>query len=104
MNNLIIFRISKIVPQQWEQLLQHLCTDGVDAKYLLFKIFEAYELKLKGKAISQLHIKNGNRSPEQIYKTLPKTTVANNPCNSRFLNFLYSKFPHTILYNTIKKS
>lgn len=50
--------------------ISHLCVDGVDGKYLLSKIFEAYQLLLHTGNKNSLNIKNGNRAPEQIYEKL----------------------------------
>lgn len=51
-------------------LVSHLCADGSDAKYLLAKLAETYNMiKARGSAAS-LHIKNGSRSVRQIYKKL----------------------------------
>lgn len=50
--------------------ISHFCADGVDGKYLLYKIFEAYNLLSQKGNTNELNIKNGSRAPEQIYEEL----------------------------------
>lgn len=50
--------------------ISHLCADGGDGKYLLFKLAEAYNMILKTGSAESLEVKNGNRAPEQIYEKL----------------------------------
>lgn len=45
--------------------ISHLCADGSDARYLLFKLIEAYRE-------GSVSIKNGRRDPEQLYSRLSK--------------------------------
>lgn len=47
--------------------MSHLCVDGGDGKYLLFKLVESYNLILSTNAADDLEVKNGSRAPEQIY-------------------------------------
>ena len=48
--------------------ISHLCVDGGDGKYLLNKLVEAYNLILESGSTYFLEVKNGNRSPEQVYE------------------------------------
>lgn len=51
-------------------LASHLCVDGSDGRYLLYKLCEAYNLILSTGSSSQLQVKNGSRAPEQVYARL----------------------------------
>lgn len=50
--------------------ISHLCVDGGDGKYLLYKLAEAYSLIAKNKTADGLEIKNGSRAAQQIYEEL----------------------------------
>ena len=47
--------------------VSHLCVDGIDGKYLLNKLVEAYNLILKNGNTEGLEVKDGSRAPEKIY-------------------------------------
>ena len=50
--------------------ISHLCVDGGDGRYLAAKLAEAYSrIKATGNC-EGLHIKNGSRSAEQVYRNL----------------------------------
>lgn len=51
-------------------LVNHMCLDGADFKYLVSKIVEGYNLIAKGGDISDLELKRGTRSHLQIYKDM----------------------------------
>lgn len=55
--------------------ISHLCVDGGDAKYLLGKIIEAYNLLRKENSTKQLRLKNGSRSAFQVYDDLDKKDI-----------------------------
>lgn len=62
--------------------ISHLCADGVDGKYLLDKLVEAYNLRLQTGSCHGLQVKNGNRAPEQMYDYLSdeeKKALMKNP-------------------------
>ncbi len=48
--------------------ISHLVVDGADAKYLLQKLTEAYNLILTTGSAENLTIKHGSRMPEQVYE------------------------------------
>ena len=50
--------------------LSHLCVDGGDGKYLLYKLAEAYELIAKTGTSNGLEVKNGSRNAFQVYEEL----------------------------------
>ena len=52
--------------------ISHLCTDGVDGKYLLEKLAEGYKLARSTGSCAGLSVKNGSRAAEQVYETLEK--------------------------------
>lgn len=56
-------------------IISHLCVDGSDAKYLLEKIVEAYNLILLENSTDKLELKTGSRSSFQIYKNLKKKDI-----------------------------
>lgn len=57
--------------------ISHLCVDGGDGKYLLYKLAEAYELIRKTGGTKGLEVKNGNRATSQMYEELtPKDYLA----------------------------
>ncbi len=53
-------------------LVSHLCTDGIDAKYLFEKITEAYNNLLEKGNAWNVKVKNGSRATEQIYNNVQK--------------------------------
>lgn len=55
--------------------MSHLCVDGSDARYLLGKLAEAYQLIRKTGCTDTLHIKNGDRSPELLYRSLDREAM-----------------------------
>lgn len=55
--------------------VSHLCADGSDAKYLLDKLAEAYNLVLERGNASALAVKNGSRATEQMYAPLSRRQV-----------------------------
>lgn len=50
--------------------ISHLCVDGGDGKYLLYKLAEAYELIAKNGNADGLDVKNGSRAAQQMYEEL----------------------------------
>ena len=52
--------------------VSHLCADGVDARYLLYKLVEAYRLCRETGDCTGLRVKTGDRSPEQVYSRLSR--------------------------------
>lgn len=50
--------------------ISHLCVDGGDGKYLLYKLAEAYELIARTGNAEGLSVKNGSRATMQMYKEL----------------------------------
>lgn len=50
--------------------ISHLCVDGGDGKYLLYKLAEAYELIAKNGNADGLEVKNGSRATQQMYEEL----------------------------------
>ena len=52
--------------------MSHLVVDGGDAKYLLAKLMEAYNLIAQTGNADALEIKNGSRAPEKVYDTVSK--------------------------------
>lgn len=52
--------------------ISHLCVDGSDAKYLLEKIAEAYNLIVSEKSAEKLVLKTGSRSSFQLYEDIKK--------------------------------
>ena len=52
--------------------ISHLCVDGSDGKYLLYKVVEAYNLICKNGNADELVIKNENRSPKQVLDKFTK--------------------------------
>lgn len=59
----VIFRVS------------HLCVDGSDGRYLLYKLMEAYRLIRQNGTAEGLTVKNGSRAPEQAYENLSREEV-----------------------------
>lgn len=53
-------------------IISHLCVDGSDAKYLLEKIVEAYNLILSENSTEKLVLKTGSRSSFQLYEDMKK--------------------------------
>lgn len=51
-------------------LISHLCADGVDGKYLLRKLCEAYTMLAQTGSCESLSVKNGSRAAEQVYSSL----------------------------------
>ncbi|MDE6472337.1 MAG: hypothetical protein K2L52_04855 [Clostridia bacterium] len=51
-------------------LVNHMCLDGADFKYVISKIVEGYNLIARGGDISDLELKQGSRSYSQIYKDM----------------------------------
>lgn len=51
-------------------LISHLCADGVDSRYLLCKLCEAYSLQASAGSCAGLAVKNGSRAVEQLYERL----------------------------------
>ena len=51
-------------------LISHLCADGVDSRYLLRKLCEAYGLQASAGSCEGLSVKNGSRAVEQLYGRL----------------------------------
>lgn len=52
--------------------ISHLCADGVDSRYLLYKMAEAYRLCRETGSCAGLRIKSGSRAPEQVYNHLSR--------------------------------
>lgn len=50
--------------------ISHLCVDGSDGKYILFKIIEAYNMISECGNTKNLDIKQGTRATEQVYDEL----------------------------------
>lgn len=50
--------------------ISHLCVDGGDGKYLLYKLAEAYELIARTGSAQGLELKNGSRATEKMYEEL----------------------------------
>lgn len=50
--------------------ISHLCADGSDSLYLLKKLCEACQMQLTQGHCRNLQVKNGSRSPEQVYENL----------------------------------
>lgn len=50
--------------------ISHLCVDGGDGKYLLYKLAEAYELIAQTGKTEGLSVKNGSRATGQMYREL----------------------------------
>lgn len=55
--------------------VSHLCADGSDAKYLLDKLTEAYNLIIEHGNADALAVKNGSRATEQMYAPLSRRQV-----------------------------
>lgn len=53
-------------------IVSHLCVDGSDAKYLLEKIAEAYNLIIAEGSTKKLVLKTGSRSSLQVYEDIKK--------------------------------
>lgn len=51
-------------------LVNHMCMDGSDFKYLIAKIAEGYDMAVKGEDLSALSLKSGNRGADQLYKDM----------------------------------
>jgi len=51
-------------------IISHLCVDGGDGKYLLYKLAEAYGLIAKDGNACGLEVKNGSRAARQMYEEL----------------------------------
>ncbi len=51
-------------------LVNHMCMDGTDFKYLIGKIVEGYNLIVRGGDINSLALKSGDRGVEQLYKDM----------------------------------
>lgn len=57
--------------------ISHLCVDGGDGKYLLYKLAEAYRLIAETGSAEGLEVKNGSRAAEQMYEELtPKEVLS----------------------------
>lgn len=56
-------------------LISHLCVDGGDARYLLEKITEAYNLLVREGNTDRLELKNGSRSAFQVYDDLSRKEI-----------------------------
>lgn len=72
--------------------VSHLCVDGGDGKYLLGKLAEAYRLIRETGFAKGLAVKNGSRSPEQVYKNIsPKEflSLIKNPVGEARSEFPY---------------
>lgn len=52
--------------------ISHLCVDGVDGKYILYKLVEAYGMILCCGTAEGLVVKDGSRAPKQAYQGLGK--------------------------------
>lgn len=50
--------------------VSHLCVDGSDGKYLLYKLAEAYNLLQTAGDAGALEVKNGSRAAEQVYENV----------------------------------
>lgn len=50
--------------------ISHLCVDGGDGKYLLYKLAEAYELIARTGSAEGLELKHGSRATEKMYQEL----------------------------------
>lgn len=95
-------------------LISHLCVDGMDGKYLLGKIVEAYNAILEQGNAYGVTIKNGRRDAVQIYEHLSKKdlrSLMKNPISKIKSEFPYPTKemgkPHlvkvSIPYETMKK-
>ena len=51
-------------------LVNHMCLDGSDFKYLISKLVEGYNLLAEGRDIEELELKSGSRGHKQIYKDM----------------------------------
>lgn len=51
-------------------LINHMCLDGTDFKYVVNKMVEGYNLLASGKYLDELQLKFGSRSYSQIYKDM----------------------------------
>lgn len=52
--------------------ISHLCADGSDGKYLLYKLAQAYTLIRQKGSAADLDVKNGSRAAEQVYEQLSR--------------------------------
>lgn len=50
--------------------VSHLCVDGSDGKYLLYKLAEAYNLLQTAGDAAALEVKNGSRAAEKVYENV----------------------------------
>lgn len=66
--------------------ISHLCVDGSDGKYLLYKLAEAYARP------DALHVKNGDRSVMQIYEGLSRANMRSLMCSP--LGGVKTAFPY----------
>ncbi|MDE6758767.1 MAG: hypothetical protein K2O95_04645 [Clostridia bacterium] len=51
-------------------LVNHMCMDGADFKYLIGKIVEGYNIIVRGEDIKSLSLKSGERGVNQLYKDM----------------------------------
>lgn len=73
-------------------LISHLCVDGMDGKYLLGKIVEAYNSILENGTAKNITVKNGRRDAAQIYDNISKKdyrSLMKNPISK-----IKSEFPY----------
>ena len=73
-------------------LISHLCVDGMDAKYLLGKIVEAYNAILEKGTAEGIVVKNGRRDAAQIYDNVSKKdyrSLMKNPISKIKTEFPY---------------
>jgi len=64
--------------------ISHLCVDGSDGKYLLQKLVEGYNRILSTGSTQGMVVKNGNRAPEQLYRSMTRKEIRQlmvNPLN-----------------------
>ncbi len=73
-------------------LISHLCVDGMDGKYLLGKVVEAYNAILEKGTAQNITVKNGRRHAAQIYDNMSKKdyrSLMKNPISK-----IKSEFPY----------
>ncbi|MBE5804341.1 MAG: hypothetical protein E7316_07505 [Clostridiales bacterium] len=76
--------------------ISHLCADGIDGKYLLGKLTEAYG-RIRSGDEAGLKVKNGSRAAEQIYERLSRRemrTLMHSPLGGVKTEFPYPTGEH----------
>lgn len=92
-------------------LISHLCVDGMDGKYLLGKIVEAYNAILEKGTAKDIMVKNGRRDAVQIYDNMSKKdyrSLMKNPISKIKSEFPYptkeAGRPHLVKVNIPKET